>query len=43
MVSLDKFNGSCNTLDDPSSTTYVPNKTEDLNLNAFNIITEIKQ
>ena len=37
MVSLDKFNGSCNTLDDPSSTTCVPN------LNTFNIITEIKQ
>ena len=39
MVSLDKFNGSCNTLDDPC----VPNKTEDLNLTTFNIITEIKQ
>ena len=37
MVGLDKFNESCNTLDDPSGRICTPNKTENLNLNAFNI------
>ena len=39
MVSLDRFNGSCNALDDLSSGMCVPNKTEDVNLNVFNMIT----
>ena len=49
MVSLDKCNGSCNTLaglysrNTPSSGTCVPNKTEDANLKIFNMITEINE
>ena len=43
MVSLDKFNESCNTLDDLSSKIYVPNKAEDLNLNVFNLITRMNE
>ena len=43
MVSLDKFNESCNTLDDLSSKIYVPNKAEDLNLNVFNLITRMSE
>ena len=31
----------CNTLDDPSSRTYVPDETEYVNLNVFNMITRI--
>ena len=41
MVSLDRRNGSCNTLDDLSSRICVPNK-EDVNSNVFNMITKIK-
>ena len=43
MVSLDKFNESCNTLDDLSSKIYIPNKAEDLNLNVFNLITRMNE
>ena len=38
-VYLDKCKGSCNTLDDLSNKTCVSNKTEDLNLKVFNLIT----
>ena len=38
-VKLDRRAGSCNTLNDLSNKVWVPNKTEDLNLNVFNIIT----
>ena len=38
-VNLDKCVGSCNTLNDLSNKICVPNKTEDLNLNMFNMIT----
>ena len=31
MFSLDKYNGSCNSLQDSSSTIHVSNKAEDLN------------
>ena len=41
MVSLDRCNGSCKTLDDISSGICVPNKTEDVNLSVFNIIARI--
>ena len=41
MVSLDRCNESCNTLDDPSSRTYVPDETEYVNVNVFNMITRI--
>ena len=42
-VSLDTSNGSCNTLDYPSGRMRLPNKAEDVNLNAFNIITKINE
>ena len=35
--------GSCNTLNDLSNKVCIPNKTEDLNLSVFNIITEINE
>ena len=42
-VKLDRCVGSCNTLNDLSNKVCIPNKTEDLNLNVFNIITEINE
>ena len=42
-VKLDKCVGSCNTLNDLSNTVCVPNKTEDLNLSVFSIITGINE
>ena len=38
-VNLDICAGSCNTLNDLSLKVYVPNKTGDLNLSVFNMIT----
>ena len=43
MISLDRFNGSCNVFDILSSRIYVPNKTEDVNLDVFNMITGINK
>ena len=43
MVSLGRCNGSCNTLDDLSVRTCVLNKTEDVNLNVFIVITRINE
>ena len=43
MVSLGRCNGSCNTLDDLSIRTCVLNKTEDVNLNVFIVITRINE
>ena len=40
-VKLDNCVESCNTLNDLSNKICVPNKIEDLNLNVFNMITEI--
>ena len=40
-VKLDRCVGSCNTLNDLSNKVCVPNKTEDLNLRVFNMITGI--
>ena len=40
-VNLDICVGSCNTLNDLSNKVCVPSKTEDLNLNVFNMITGI--
>ena len=37
MVSLDRYDGSCNTFDDPSGWMHVPNIAENGNLNVFNI------
>ena len=42
-VKLDRCVESCNTLSDWSNKVCVPNKTEDLNLNVFNLITEINE
>ena len=38
-VKLDRCVGSCNTLNDLSNKVCVPNKTEDLNLSVFDMIT----
>ena len=38
-VKLDKYVRSCNTLNDSSNKVCVPDKTEDLNLSVFNMIT----
>ena len=40
-VKLDRCVGRCNALNDLSNKTCIPNKTEDLNLSMFNIITEM--
>ena len=40
---LDRCVGSCNTLNGLSSKVCFPNKTEDLNLSVFNMITEINE
>ena len=42
-VKLDKFVGSCNTLNDLSNKVCVPNKTEDLNISVLNTITGINE
>ena len=42
-VKLDRCVGSCNTLNDLSNKIGVPDKTEDLNLSLFNIITGINE
>ena len=36
-------NGSCNTLNDPSNEILAPNKTKDLNLKVFIMITELNE
>ena len=38
MVVLDRCNGSFNALYEPPSRIYISNKTEDFNLNGFNMI-----
>ena len=40
---LKKCVGSCNSLNDISNNISVPNKTEDLNLNVFNMVTGINE
>ena len=40
-VKLDRYVGSCNTLNDLSNKVCFPSKTEDLNLSVFNMITGI--
>ena len=42
-VKLDRCVGSCNTLNDLSNKVCVVNKTEDLNLKVFNMITGINE
>ena len=43
MVKLDRCVASCNTVNDLSNKVCVPNKTEDLNLSVFNMITGINE
>ena len=43
LIKLDRCLGSCNTLNYLPNKLWVPNKTEDLNLSMFNIITGIKE
>ena len=42
-ISLDTCNGSCNTLDYQCGRKYVSNKTKDIILNVFNMITKINK
>ena len=42
-VKLDRCVGSCNNINDLSNKICIPNKTEDLNLRVFNMITEINE
>ena len=42
-VKLDRCVGSCNTLNNLSNEVCIPNKTEDLNLSVFNMITGINE
>ena len=42
-IKLDSCVGSCNTLNVLSNKNCVPNKTEDLNLSVFNMITGINE
>ena len=37
MISLNRCNGSCISLDDPSARICIPNKTEIVNLNVFDM------
>ena len=41
-VKLDKCVGNCNTLNDMSNKVCIPNKSKDVNLSMFNIITGIE-
>ena len=43
MIGLDKCGGGCNTVHDLSSRVCVSNKTEDVNVNLFNMITGINE
>ena len=43
VVNLYKCVGSCNSLNDLSNKVFVPNKTEDLNLSVFYIVTKINE
>ena len=42
-VTLDRYVGSCNTLNDLSNKVFIPNKAEDLNLSVFTMITGINE
>ena len=38
MISLDRCNGICNTIDDPSTKMFIPSKTGGVNAKIFNVI-----
>ena len=40
MVNLERCIDICNTLDNPNSQICVPNKTKDVNLSVFNMVTK---
>ena len=42
-IKLNRCVGSCNTINDVSNKVWIPNKTEDLNPRAFNLITGINE
>ena len=42
-VNLDRYMGSCNTLNDLFNRVCLPSKSDDLNLSPFNMITEINE
>ena len=42
-VKLDRCVGSCSTINDLSNKVCIPNKTEDLNLSVFNLISGINE
>ena len=42
-IKLDRCVGSCNPLNDLSNKVCIPNKTEDINLSVFNMITGINE
>ena len=42
-VKIDEWDGRCNAFNDISNKIYVPNNTEDLNLNLRNMITGINE
>ena len=41
MIGLDKCNGCCNAVDDLSTKMSVSNKTKDINVKVFNIVTRL--
>ena len=43
IISPDKYNGSCNVVDDLPAKICVPSETEDVNVKAFNTITRISE
>ena len=43
MISLDKFSGICNSVDDISTKICVSSKTKDKNIKVFNMITNINE
>ena len=43
MISLEKYNGSCNVVDELSMKIWVPSETKDINVKVFNMITRINE
>ena len=43
MAALDRCNGCCITFDDPSDQISVSNKTEDVNVYTFNMLTRVNE
>ena len=43
LISLDRFNGTCSTVDDLLVKICAPNKTKDVNVKVFNMVTRINE